>query len=205
MSLRAKPTASLAPDEKAAHAARSPDILEEFCGHRIEIATGIVTRVERDKIGRAGVVVRHRNVEELDDVIFVGCVGLHSGRFAATSADAAGNLFNLPGRSARDQNVMSFGGKATAKRGTKAGISADSDDDGFSWLAHNRLPLPIKLCNVDNKLAEMSAATHVMVGVARFTEIEAFIDHRLDAMSRDGAIHFGKHLPRADIDPAKRN
>ena len=52
--------------------------------------------------------------------------------------------------------------------------------------------------NPNDDFAEMRAGRHVPIGGLRLGETEHFVDHRLDRVRCDGAVHRFEHLRRAD-------
>jgi hypothetical protein len=54
------------------------------------------------------------------------------------------------------------------------------------------------LCHVDDDFAEVRARSHVLVGRVNLVEPEHLVDHRLDPVRRNTAVHCLEHLHRAD-------
>src|SRR3974390_1774036 len=79
-----------------------------------------------------------------------------------------------------------------------AGRSALSTDRG------SRVVTPIDCWSAPNHdFAEMDTALKVAVGLRRFVEIEAAMDHRPQAVALNHRVHLFEHRPQTDVDPVQ--
>jgi hypothetical protein len=60
------------------------------------------------------------------------------------------------------------------------------------------LPAMTTLRHMDDDFAEVRTRSHVLIGRVNLVEAEHFVDHWLDPVGRNGAVHRLEHLHRAD-------
>jgi hypothetical protein len=101
------------------------------CKPRIAIVAG----VEDDEVRRPARRVRHRPVEQGDDIAFDSNIGLG----AAARGDRLHDLLDPCRRAAEHEHMIAFARQAPAQRGAQPLLGADSCDHGLGGRAHSHL------------------------------------------------------------------
>jgi hypothetical protein len=125
------------PDQEAAEAADPPELLEglgrEVPKIQAPVVAGVVDHEIRGIEALAG--RHHRPIEQPYRIGLTRRVRRDRLGTAARRRDRPSHLLDFLGRAAGDQHVISRSGEASAERGAKPTLGADTDDHGC-WQTH---------------------------------------------------------------------